>query len=395
MDSYIPDASMDETMSLGRFGLRRKPFSATDVDSYFSNSCYALAFERLLKGLESATGLLTLTGAPGLGKTLLLRKLMRDNAERYQFIFFPNGRLSFDELLGLVCERLGIAQRGHDRLRKLKAIGEYVASVRQRRSSLILLIDDAHELPHDSLNHLLTLLRIGFKQRHSLQIILSGKPGLREHLVRHSPLHPGVAKAVHAQLVRLTDGEVKAYIHHHLRIAGDPEGLFPATVIERITRHAQGNPRSINLLCDRALLIAQRFEQTEVTVELLDAAAAEVLTAFPAHDARSSATADEQALPAYIGEHGAMANASENERAIMERASVRVPAKGSQRTIAWKGRERRRGADRRGGGERRHRAIHRSGVSDVARVRLWSILLGALLALLLMGLWAGYDGWLF
>src|SRR5262245_35340365 len=60
-----------------RFGLRRRPFPASpDHACYYPATAHERALARLLAGLDDGEGMLVLTAAPGLGKTLLVHCLL-------------------------------------------------------------------------------------------------------------------------------------------------------------------------------------------------------------------------------------------------------------------------------------------------------------------------------
>jgi len=59
------------------FHLRQRPFPATpDLARYYPATSHERAIARLLDGLADGEGVLTLTGAPGTGKTLLCHCLL-------------------------------------------------------------------------------------------------------------------------------------------------------------------------------------------------------------------------------------------------------------------------------------------------------------------------------
>src|SRR5262245_51586505 len=60
------------------FGLRENPFrSSADTRFLFLGRSYEAALAELMFGIESRSGLLVLTGEPGTGKTLLLRRFLQ------------------------------------------------------------------------------------------------------------------------------------------------------------------------------------------------------------------------------------------------------------------------------------------------------------------------------
>jgi len=84
-------------------------------------------------------------------------------------------------------------------------------------------------------------------------------------------------------LLPLDERETAQYVRHRLEIAGlSRVGPFERRAIGRIHRLARGNPRRINLLCDRALLGAFARSRGNVSVDTVNEAAREVFGDRPA-----------------------------------------------------------------------------------------------------------------
>jgi type II secretory pathway predicted ATPase ExeA len=257
------------------FGFHRKPFSNTDADFFFTNTGYLDAYVRLLDGVRQRCGLLILTGEAGTGKTLLLRKLAQESPVQIKFVCCYSTNLDFDDLLAVICDQLGIIGHGRERMHKLKALKDYLHTYSEQGVEVALLIDEAHLLSGDTLSRLLTLARLRVKEQSMLQVVLSGAPVLEEMLARHRALHAPLASAVHVHLDSLSASDVAGFIYRQLQSAGGPppETLFPAPVTERIAGYTKGIPRLINMLCERALLLAQLNDQTTLSMALIDEAA--------------------------------------------------------------------------------------------------------------------------
>lgn len=257
------------------FGFHRKPFSNTDAEFFFTNTGYLDAYVRLLDSVRRHCGLLILTGEAGTGKTLLLRKLALEAPTQIKFVSCYSTNLDFDNLLAVICDQLGIIGHGRERMQKLKALKDYLHTYAEQGVEVALLIDEAHHLNNDTLSRLLTLARLRIKEQAVLQVVLSGAPVLEEMLAQQRALHAPLANAVHVRLEPLTAPDVGGFVYRQLQSAGGPppETLFPAPVIERIADYSKGIPRLINMLCERALLLAQLNDRTTISTDLIDEAA--------------------------------------------------------------------------------------------------------------------------
>ncbi len=74
----------------------------------------------------------------------------------------------------------------------------------------------------------------------------------------------------------LSKNETKQYIKHRLSVSGGAQGLFSDQAISKIFNQTQGVPRLINVLCDRALLVAFAKESHSVGTKHVRQAIAEV-----------------------------------------------------------------------------------------------------------------------
>src|SRR5947209_2167472 len=80
-------------MDVKRFGLRQRPFPTTqDTACYYPATGHEEALHRLLHGLADGEGVLVLTGAPGIGKTLLCHRLLERLGD-VRSAFLTNGHV--------------------------------------------------------------------------------------------------------------------------------------------------------------------------------------------------------------------------------------------------------------------------------------------------------------
>jgi general secretion pathway protein A len=105
-------------------------------------------------------------------------------------------------------------------------------------------------------------------EQNLIQIMLVGQPELKNRLKQHShnPLSQRIA--VNFFLSGLTDTETRSYIAHRLKKAGGNPDMISTEAVDMIYRASRGIPRTINLLCDAALVygFGYEFETIEVPV---------------------------------------------------------------------------------------------------------------------------------
>ena len=258
---------------------KRKIFNTNDAEFFFINTAYQDAYIQLIESIRQHRGLLVLTGEAGVGKTLLLRKLVNESPAKIKFVFCYSTHLDFDNLLAVISDQLGVIAHEGEFSNRLEALKEYLNNFFAQGIDVALLIDDAHHLNEDVLNSLLALSQLEFEEGHTLQTVLSGTPILEDILAKMQVFHPCLTSAVHIRLEPLTTADVAAFISRQVQNADGPamDSLFPWPVIERINDYAAGIPRLINTLCERALLITQINGQATVLMATVDEAASELI----------------------------------------------------------------------------------------------------------------------
>ncbi|TCO80680.1 type II secretory pathway predicted ATPase ExeA [Plasticicumulans lactativorans] len=258
-------------MYINYFGFTRPPFGDPEPGDFEPVGAQATALETLRVSLDDQVRLLVLTGPSGTGKTSLLRRLIAEQAGRRHCILFWNAHLGFDDLLNYLCDDLDLRAPGTSRAERLKALR--IALVREIAAgkSLLLLLDDAQNLPDETLEGLATLLDITEVGRHPVQVVLCGQPTLGERL-EATPL--GVAPR-HLRLRTLAPDECRTFIERRVLAAGHPGGVFDAGAIAKITELAHGVPRLLNRICNQSLLLAYLGSEHVVTAALVRDVAAD------------------------------------------------------------------------------------------------------------------------
>lgn len=266
-------------MYLDYFGLKENPFSiAPNPDFLFMSERHKEALAHLTFGLGETGGFVLLTGEVGTGKTTVSRALLKQLPENTQVAMVLNPSLTELELLATVCDELKI-----DYDKASFSVKDFGDVIRQRLlenhwagGNTMLLIDEAQHLSVEVLEQLRLLTNFETDTRKLLRVVLIGQPELQQKLKQ--PILRQLAQRITARyhLLPLTVNEVDAYIRHRLRVAGCERPLFSPALVKQVHNAAEGIPRVINLLCDRALLAAYGHEQMVVDKKALKQAIAEI-----------------------------------------------------------------------------------------------------------------------
>jgi len=261
------------------FGLKDAPFSiAPDPRYLYMSERHREALAHLLYGIDSNGGFVLLTGEVGTGKTTVCRCLLEQIPELTEVSLIFNPKLNAEELLGTVCDELGIAYpEGNSSIKVfVDRINAHLLTAHAQGRNTVLIIDEAQNLSIEVLEQLRLLTNLETNERKLLQIILLGQPELHDKLAR--PELRQLAQRITARyyLAPLSQSEISDYIRYRLRVAGSQDSIFQNSSLGKLYRLSGGVPRLINLLCDRALLGAYSQDQKFVDSKTLSKAAREV-----------------------------------------------------------------------------------------------------------------------
>lgn len=265
------------------FRLNQAPFSiAPDPRYLFMSERHREALAHLLYGVDSGGGFVLLTGEIGAGKTTVCRCFLEQIPANCNVAYIFNPKLTVNELLKSICDEFHIEFRhqGPDAATVkdyVDALNIYLLATHAGGKNNVLIIDEAQNLSADVLEQLRLLTNLETNERKLLQVILIGQPELRAMLAR--PEMEQLAQRVIARyhLDSLSVQETARYILHRLAVAGlVGKSPFQQKSMQSIHQLAQGVPRRINLLCDRALLGAYAEGRQEVDRNIVKKAASEV-----------------------------------------------------------------------------------------------------------------------
>ena len=269
-------------MYLGYYGLQEPPFSITpDPRFVHLGERHRDALAHLLFGIDKGGGggFVQLTGEVGTGKTTLSRLLLEQLPDNARIALVLNPRQNAVELLETICEELGIdigGRRGSSKA-LVDALNAYLLEAYGQGLKVVLLIDEAQNLPPDALEQVRLLTNLETDTQKLLQILLLGQPELRAMLAR--PELRQLAQRITARfhLEPLQAGDTAAYLRHRWRVAGGERFPFDAKAVQRLHARAGGIPRLINVIAERALLAGYARDANHIDARLVDLAASEVL----------------------------------------------------------------------------------------------------------------------
>lgn len=252
------------------YQLREKPFSILpDPDLIYWGKMHSMAFTMLEFGIMNNAGFTVITGEIGAGKTTLIRHLLRKISPSVTVGLISNSPQGRQELLQWILMSLNQPFEGNYP-NLFKAFQDFLYGQFANGRRTVLIIDEAQNLEPEALEHLRMLSNINADKFQILQLILVGQPQLRDLLLAPS-LHQFAQRiSSDFHLRPLDESEVARYIAFRLQAAGSPTALFTPEASALIAAASGGIPRSINVLCDTALVYGFANEKKTITDQLVN-----------------------------------------------------------------------------------------------------------------------------
>lgn len=255
------------------FGFKESPFSLTpDPHFLYRSPQHEEALANLIYGVQSRKGFIVLTGEVGTGKTTML-ECLRDflHAQAYEFASIFNSRLTPDQFFEMMAYDFELQCTRTSKTEVLFALNEALIQNANLGRTMVLIIDEAHNLEWDVLEEIRLLGNLENRSGKLLQIILAGQPELERKL--ESPKLRNLKQRIvlRCNLEPFSAAESTEYIVSRLAKAGmENQTVFPERILLEIHTRTQGIPRIINNVCDNLLLTAFAMEQRVTTPEMLD-----------------------------------------------------------------------------------------------------------------------------
>ena len=256
-------------MYLDHFGLNELPFRITPhTDFFFAGANRGATLEALLYAISHDEGIVKVTGEVGSGKTMLCRVLMERLPEHIETIYLANPSLARDEILFAVADELKVELANDRPSRLMRALVEHLIALYAEGRRVVVLIDEAHAMPRETLEEIRLLSNLETNRHKLLQIVLFGQPELDDHL-NTADLRQLMERITHGFCLEpLVRGDIERYIDFRMRAAGyRGPNVFSANSVRLIADASEGLTRRINILADKSLLAAFAANAHAVTVK--------------------------------------------------------------------------------------------------------------------------------
>lgn len=268
---------------LSHFGLREPPFGITpDTSFFYACASSQEALNTLLVAVANGEGFLKITGEVGTGKTLLCRKFLATLDDNWISAYIPNPNLEPKTLLLALAEEMRVKlDSGLDQHHLLKALNLALLDFARQKRRVVVCLDETQAMPLESLETLRLLTNLETEKRKLVQVILFGQPELDERLAHESIRQLRQRITFQHYLGTLTREETEYYLAHRLAIAGYlGEGVFAPGAVRQIYRASRGVPRLVNILANKAMMLAYGEGSRRVTAQHARGAAADTPASF-------------------------------------------------------------------------------------------------------------------
>ena len=254
------------------YGLKEKPFSIQpDPEFLYESKRHKLAYTMLEFAMENRAAFTVIAGDIGCGKTTLVRRLLGTIEYEARIGLVSNTHPEFGDLLEWVMLSFDLPFEGLSKVALFDGFQQFLIKEYAAGKRVVLIIDEAQNLTASGLEALRLLSNINADKHQLLQTILIGQPELQDLLQKPELKQFAQRVAVDFRLVPLDAEEVEEYIKHRLLVAGRWQPLFTPKACKVIADETGGVPRSINILCELALVYGLAQDADPITDEVVEA----------------------------------------------------------------------------------------------------------------------------
>lgn len=260
------------------FGFTEKPFDLTPDPKYlYLSPKHKEVLAHLVYGMQENNGFLKIVGEVGTGKTTLCRSFLRELRADFNIAYIFNPSINALELLQSINAELGLPAISDSKKELTDILNNFLLEQRKSGHRVVVIIDEAQDLDPGVLEQLRLISNLETETEKLIQIVLIGQPELDKHLAKEELRQLRQRIAVQWELLPLNLEETRGYIQHRLNVAmGRGKAHFTHRAMELIYQYSQGIPRMINVLADRALLVAYTLNVKKIGGKVIHLAAKDV-----------------------------------------------------------------------------------------------------------------------
>lgn len=256
---------LNETLT--ELGLTANPFAdSTPLETLFSGGMRRASLDQLQLLSRESSDIVALIGPDGSGKTLLVDFFAR-RAERDQIVARTRASMltTPSQLLQDMFKAFVLDFPAQASIAELKAaLSRYFQTVRNQSRTVVLIVDDAHELGDDAFS-LLVKLALVENAGSTFHLVLVGQISLLDMLDYTCPQSEGQNQFTSIALPPFNLDETRNYLRYRFHAVGFNEEdagralPFSNRQVEKIQKLSGGVPGQINKVAGEMLLNQGRF----------------------------------------------------------------------------------------------------------------------------------------
>lgn len=260
---------------LAHFGLKEHPFTLTpNTNQYFPIDMHVEIIQSIQFGIARNTGILKVVGDVGTGKTMLCRLLLRKLVESNDAVAYLNApQVDPESLVSLVCAEFGLETGSQAQM--MQSLNTFLLEQHALGRNAVLIVDEAQALGPAGLEAVRLLSNLETERNKLLQIVLFGQSELDELLQRNELRQINQRIGFSFNTGPMTIAEATHYIGHRVRtsrVGGVDFPVFSDKAMALLSKSAGFVPRVINILADKALLVAYGEGSIQVSEKHVEAA---------------------------------------------------------------------------------------------------------------------------
>lgn len=207
-------------------------------------------------GISARKGFIVLTGEVGTGKTTLLRRALASFDQSRVFTSFVfNPRFDVLDFLEFVLSDFGITPASRTKSGMLIQLNRWLVERFRREETCVIVVDEAQNLSWELMEEIRLLTNLETSSEKLVQIVLSGQPELEEKLRQPNVRQLRQRISLWCRTQAITAEQTADYIAQRLLIAGTSDTIFSRDAVAAIHRASCGIPRTINIICEHALIL--------------------------------------------------------------------------------------------------------------------------------------------
>lgn len=251
-------------------GLKRMPFDKSIKAQDAMTTSPSKECASRLGFIKHRGGIMLLTGDPGVGKTIELRKFVNGlNENIFKPLYTPLSTLKGADLLRHLNDRMGLPRRASKAAVYEQIQKEIIDCKEQRGKTMVIIIDEAHLLNTSSLQELRLLTNFKMDSCDPFILILAGQIELRSIMDLSVMEAFSQRIALRHTMPPLDPSETVEYVEKQMKLAGATEPIFTPDALASFHEITFGIPRRIGMAAEMALTLAMMQNRKVVDADLI------------------------------------------------------------------------------------------------------------------------------